>query len=141
MKPYRIICIGYLTICGFSCSDSSDEVTPPPIGHTLNLQETFHGIGHFYPNRYCTSCHGIKLTGGDSLEPSCLSCHGKNWLDEVESPTRAPSSHQIELGGYLHNSGYDQPLDHCTSCHGLDLQGESSGAIPSCYLCHEKNWS
>lgn len=49
-----------------------------------------------------------------------------------------PSDHVISKDGSLHKSGLDQPLNNCTSCHGSELDGGTSGV--SCYECHGKKW-
>ena len=55
-----------------------------------------------------------------------------------EPNNNSPSDHKINKGGSMHKAGYSSPLDNCTSCHGDDLKGGSSGI--SCYKCHGKEW-
>jgi cytochrome c553 len=49
-----------------------------------------------------------------------------------------PSDHTVSMSGYMHKSGYDQPLTNCIACHGVDLTGGTAGV--SCYECHGKKW-
>ena len=68
---------------------------------------------------------------------------------DADNPIRAgqkgPSvpvrpGHDINLGGYLHASGYCQPFLYCTACHGDSLQGSPLGQ-PSCTKCHVDHWN
>ncbi len=49
-----------------------------------------------------------------------------------------PSSHTISQDGALHKNGYSQPFTNCTSCHGDDLLGGTTGV--SCFECHSTKW-
>jgi hypothetical protein len=49
-----------------------------------------------------------------------------------------PADHTISQGGFMHKSGLDQPLSNCTSCHGADLRGGTTGV--SCFECHGTKW-
>lgn len=59
-----------------------------------------------------------------------------------KSPTSSkydpPTDHTISKDGAKHKSGLQTPLENCTSCHGSDLKGGSTGV--SCYDCHGKKW-
>jgi len=49
-----------------------------------------------------------------------------------------PADHTISKSGFMHKSGLDQPLTNCTSCHGSDLKGGTTGV--SCFECHGAKW-
>jgi hypothetical protein len=57
---------------------------------------------------------------------------------ENESKYNPPADHTISQDGAMHKSGLNQPLTNCTTCHGADLQGGTSGV--SCYECHGEKW-
>jgi hypothetical protein len=46
--------------------------------------------------------------------------------------------HSVDLGGFGHLAGYEDPVSNCMSCHGSDLMGEDE--IPSCFACHDQKW-
>ena len=76
---------------------------------------------------------------------------GETWKKTNKDPL--PNDHNILLGECedededededecaLHAKGYDTPYTaECTECHGYALQGTLQ--TPSCYSCHEKEWS
>ncbi len=49
-----------------------------------------------------------------------------------------PADHSKSKDGFMHKSGLNDPLQNCTSCHGDNLEGGTSGV--SCYECHGKKW-
>jgi len=49
-----------------------------------------------------------------------------------------PDDHNISKNGYMHKSGYSDPLNNCAECHGDDLQGGTVAV--SCYACHGEKW-
>lgn len=80
-------------------------------------------------NEGCTDCHGADFRGGWS-QVSCYSCHAggpsghpDGWLDDESS---AFHGFEVMQNGSL----------RCTSCHGADLGGGSSGISCSQAGCH-----
>ncbi len=123
----------------YSCQDIERE--PRRVrGHTVVLNGISHGIGLNHAPRYCHGCHGPELVGGMDLEPSCYTCHGRNWQDDNKETVHAPVDHNVSLGGWQHHPGYEDPHSNCTVCHSEELNGNSLLDIPSCYLCHDQNW-
>ncbi len=77
----------------------------------------------------CRTCHGDDLKGGTS-QSSCYTCHGTYpHSDDFANNGNSPEFH----GAFL--KAVDYKTNACTSCHGADLQGGSSGV--SCTSCHE----
>jgi cytochrome c553 len=58
-----------------SCEVPSDA----PDGHTTMKDCTAHKPGLKDPTTNCVACHGVTLEGGAADEPSCFSCHGREW--------------------------------------------------------------
>ncbi len=92
---------------------------------------SFHGKflkAMSYNGTECQSCHGTNYQGGTSGE-SCFSCHtsyphGAQWMTGG-----AAASH----GLYLRGKGWNDA--ECTSCHGSNYAGGTSGQ--SCFACHD----
>ena len=63
-----------LTGCG-----SATAPADAPAGHTSVQDGVPHAPGLSNPAANCIECHGIALEGGANGEPSCFSCHGKEW--------------------------------------------------------------
>ena len=80
-----------------------------------------------YNTSSCVTCHGADLAGGSS-GVSCNSCHALY----PHPPGWTTPTDQGFHGVYLKNQSYN--LTGCSSCHGSDFQGGSSGV--SCYGCH-----
>ena len=58
--------------------------------------------------------------------------------DMAEQDTsQGPPGHTELNGGIPHKPGKADPMSNCTSCHGSDLSGGSSGQ--SCYACHNNS--
>ena len=59
----------------------SDEAVPAdaPDGHTVMKDGVPHASGLNDPETNCATCHGATLEGGANGEPSCFSCHGREW--------------------------------------------------------------
>jgi hypothetical protein len=125
----------------FSCSKEEAEPRQIP-GHTQVFSGIAHGTGAERGERYCTQCHGVNLSGGAGKEPSCLSCHGKNWLDDDPESSVAPADHTVINDGFRHHPDLETPMNSCTSCHGSALEGDVSNGLkrPSCFLCHVQKW-
>lgn len=49
-----------------------------------------------------------------------------------------PADHTISKSGYLHKDGLNNPQANCTTCHGSDLKGGTTGV--SCFECHGIKW-
>ena len=49
------------------------------------------------------------------------------------------TKHNIDLKGVKHGKKLYKGEKNCTSCHGINLNG--NGFIPSCYSCHSALWS
>ena len=127
----------------FMGSTGCDDVPRSPRvvrGHDVNIDGIAHGLGFEHAERYCKGCHGLSLIGGSNLEPSCYTCHGKNWLDSSGEEIHAPLNHTVPLNDWFHDPGYKDPTTYCSSCHGANLEGDQSLDIPSCHLCHEQVW-
>jgi hypothetical protein len=63
-----------------ACGDSSTEPgTSPPANHTVSIGGALHDPGLNDPEVNCTACHGATLQGGPDGQPSCFSCHGRQW--------------------------------------------------------------
>jgi hypothetical protein len=123
-----------------SCSTEPAEPRQIP-SHTLVNKGVSHAEPAVKAERYCARCHGTGLQGGVAGEPSCYSCHGKNWLDE-STAYEGPADHTIQNLGYYHKPGLFEPAAHCAECHGAELAGDLSNGLtrPGCTLCHTKLW-
>ena len=144
--------IGILSNLG-ACRSPTTSEQPRVRGHTAVFGGIGHGVSAQRAGRYCTSCHGAQLAGGqDTLTPSCYSCHGQLW--ESNGTARQPASHTASFGSagsmgpFKHHPAYEDPLINCTGCHGSDLNGQYSFARetpelarPGCYLCHGDLWT
>ncbi len=147
MQPKSILLIGLMgAISGafgaWSCSieESNSEVTQGHNqGHNLIIDGIPHAHGADNADRLCQNCHGLTLQGGEKTTvPSCYKCHGQNWKAGDSSNSSAPSDHSVLNGIYLHQTNLKSPVGTCDSCHGSQLEGTDT--LPSCYLCHDKNW-
>ncbi|NQU65633.1 MAG: hypothetical protein HQ517_15305 [SAR324 cluster bacterium] len=49
------------------------------------------------------------------------------------------TSHNINLDGTEHGEKLYNGEKNCTSCHGVNLNG--NGPVPGCYSCHDALWS
>jgi len=58
--------------------------------------------------------------------------------NENDPKYNPPADHTISKDGYLHKSGFEQPMANCVSCHGSDLRGGTTGV--SCFECHGQKW-
>jgi len=59
--------------------------------------------------------------------------------DSSTVPADAPDGHTVLKSGAAHAPGLNNPTQNCTSCHGADLRGGTSGQ-PSCFSCHGQKW-
>lgn len=57
---------------------------------------------------------------------------------EVGPEYNPPADHTISQDGYMHKSGFNDPLTNCVTCHGSDLKGGTTGV--SCFECHGTEW-
>ena len=71
----------FLTGISLACGDDDDSTAPEdaPPGHTVVRDGVAHALGLNDPTQECTGCHGADLRGGANGEPSCFSCHGREW--------------------------------------------------------------
>jgi hypothetical protein len=100
--------------------------------HSINREGHMHAPGT--AATVCVLCHGPSLRGGLNHEPSCYQCHGEVWNGG------GFSGHTSVLGGIPHRPEYCLPYQNCSSCHGVNLRGGTSGQ-PSCLKCHtQSNW-
>ncbi len=136
----QFICLWPVLILVSHLGCSSSEPALRGIrAHTVDLNGIGHGAAYMKAERYCSYCHGATLQGGDSGEPSCFRCHGKNWFDLSSDLSSAPTAtHTVSHGGFNHHSDLNSPEGTCNSCHGENLEGENNN--PSCLICHEKLW-
>ncbi len=111
-------------------------VGSPVLSHDLAIGGVMHASGFCQPIDNCSACHGANLQGGSQGQPSCTKCHSDRWNRNDCGRT----SHTINLKGINHAANYCQPLQNCTACHGLTLQGGTSGE-PSCFKCHQDRWN
>lgn len=142
-KPVLIYCFTLLCVAswlvGTSCSNESAKVTEIR-AHNHIIEGVPHALGLNHAERYCQRCHGTGLIGGQDLEPSCYSCHGKNWQDSDPMNSFAPSSHTEQYELWFHDPNHVNAESNCSACHGSNLEGEASIGVPSCFLCHEQKW-
>lgn len=127
-----------LTLAG-GCSLESEGLRSIR-GHSQDFMGIAHAVPMLKAERYCKLCHGQNLVGGDEGEASCYTCHGQRWRDTDPDVSAAPADHTVTNGGFSHHPNQFEPLTTCTSCHGLNLEGNGIDDTPSCYLCHEQKW-
>ena len=65
-----------LTACGDSATEPGDD---PPANHTVSIGGALHDPGLNDPEVNCVGCHGATLEGGPDGQPSCFTCHGRQW--------------------------------------------------------------
>jgi hypothetical protein len=122
---------------------STDEAEPRSIrAHALIKQGVPHAEPAMKAERYCVQCHGAGLAGGPKLEPSCYSCHGKNWEGHASDANAAPADHTVDNQGFRHHPSLFSPVGTCEGCHGQQLEGVTASGLtsPGCELCHTKLW-
>ncbi|MFQ5490783.1 MAG: hypothetical protein ACE5GE_08695 [Phycisphaerae bacterium] len=129
-----------IDLAAFLSSGDADDEPPPSDSepfHRFDLGDSgvLHGEGYADPLTNCTACHGPEL-GGAGAAPSCTLCHAALW----EGVTGPPPSHTEGKGqgNVLHLTGFEDPANNCTACHGPDLKG--AGRRPSCFSCHDQLW-
>lgn len=88
----------------------------------------------------CTQCHGATWTGSNAV-PSCTTCHTNypaphRKTDGSTNPLwKTMSGHGATVLAASGATTKDKVTQlGCTTCHGQNLAGGSSGV--SCYLCH-----
>jgi len=117
---------------------------------------------HLGRGEVCAECHAAVVDNGDQVIAAVLHVDG---VAQVQVPTGAfdvatddctTSCHSTTdprnwiTGGY-HPAGWDQELNHgpaalnanedCTSCHGVDLTGGTSGIdCDSCHITVDPDW-
>ena len=142
-KPISILSLTLLFtaifFAGISCSEESAK-SRQIRAHNTEFEGVPHAIGLNHAERYCQHCHGVGLIGGKKLEPSCYTCHGKNWTDSDPTRVHAPANHTHQHGLWFHDPNHSDAEANCSSCHGENLQGEPNVGVPSCFLCHDKKW-
>jgi mono/diheme cytochrome c family protein len=65
-----------LTACGDSATEPNQDV---PASHTVSIGGALHDPGLNDPEVNCVGCHGATLEGGPDGQPSCFTCHGRQW--------------------------------------------------------------
>ena len=115
-------------ISGVACSKCHATYPHPPDWMDKN-SDNFHGDAVFESGlESCKACHGENLDGGWS-GVACSDCHGAlfphpdGWVN--------PTSQNFH-GMFIRNE--DWSMESCTSCHGSDYAGGTSGV--SCITCH-----
>lgn len=120
------------------CSELKKELAPPTSPadgvHGAAWVDTtssqFHGAylkQADYKNGECAKCHAGDFSGGTS-GVSCYTCHALYPHDPEWMTGGSDSSH----AAYLKRVDYN--TSSCTTCHGANLQGGSSGV--GCNSCH-----
>ena len=76
-----LFALAVLSVGLIGCDDDDDMIGPSnaPSSHTISQDGVLHMEGFRDPLNNCAACHGADLRGGDDGEPSCYSCHGKEW--------------------------------------------------------------
>jgi hypothetical protein len=131
------------TTVGMALGCSEQRQAPREIrGHTLLFNQIPHGVPAARGQRYCSYCHGQSLQGGREFEPSCYTCHGKNWRDSSSLVSLAPADHTESFSGFRHHPHLNSNVKTCEECHGEDLKGVFSSGLnrPNCLLCHGPLW-
>jgi hypothetical protein len=126
-------------------SCSSEDAEPREIrAHTRVIEGVPHAEPAQRAERYCSHCHGVNLMGAQKgLEPSCYTCHGKNWLDDDPDKNWAPADHTLVNGErFYHHPDLMSPAMACNDCHGPSFEGQVTSVLmrPGCELCHERLW-
>ncbi len=78
----RIAILTFLMLAAATACGGDDDSTAPdnaPPGHTVVQDGVAHAPGLNNPTQECVACHGADLRGGANGEPSCFSCHGREW--------------------------------------------------------------
>ena len=135
--------VGLLLIIAALGACRSEQAEPREIrGHLNFFQGIAHGVPAMAAERYCRRCHGSDLQGGEAGEPSCYTCHGQNWLTVDAGVSLIPGDHSVINDGVHHHPDLFSPEQACVSCHGADLQGDTTlgSTRPGCELCHEQLW-
>jgi len=133
-----VIAFAALVMLFSSCSDVKKDLPTAvslqfqvhPAGWGTPSAANFHGKilkAGSYDATNCQSCHSKQYTGGVS-EVSCFGCH----TSYPHRPQWANPTDSTYHGAYLKTMGWN--LSQCTSCHGTNFAGGSSGQ--SCYGCH-----
>ncbi len=101
--------------------------------------------------QFLTSGHGKGNQKGDTLDASCVSCHGSHGI-KLASDSRSPvhRSNISRTCGKCHSDpdymkGYNLPTDQVDkyekSVHGLLLISKDDPSTPTCNDCHGKHGS
>jgi hypothetical protein len=134
--------INFLIVFGMSviflfisaCSEDADPLQS--VSHPLDWNnaeaENFHGAKVLAVGaESCQSCHGLNYQGGES-GVACADCHSNYPHPEQWVGFNQPLSHDT----YIASNNWS--FEECTSCHGLNYLGGSSGVSCAKTGCHEK---
>ena len=117
----------------FACSEDADplqSVSHPPEWNVVGA-ENFHGKKVLAAgSETCQPCHGADYSGGES-GVACSECHSNFPHPPTWVAFNQPQSHDT----YIAEQNWN--LAECTSCHGIDYLGGSSGvscALPGCHV-------
>jgi hypothetical protein len=133
--PGSVVLLGLMLTC---YNPASVDVPDPLCSglHPKKISVICHGAHFLNPAGYCdeANCHGSDLKGGNTVGPSCYSCHGPYW--------EVLSQHNVSIFGKKHYKLVCSSLNFVTDCgstycHGASLTG-TNGYMksPSCKNCH-----
>jgi hypothetical protein len=140
MKQHLAV-LGSVLLLGLmlTCYNPASVPVPDPLCsglHPKKVSGICHGANFRDPAGYCdeANCHGSDLKGGNTVGPSCYSCHGPYW--------EVLSQHNHVIYGKKHYKVVCTTVSFETDCgsdycHGAALTG-TNGYMksPSCAKCH-----
>jgi hypothetical protein len=86
---------------------------------------------------YKLSVHGQALQAGNTAAPNCQTCHGSHAI--YRSADERSSTHRQKVP-QLCSQCHPKPFEeYTTSIHGREFLDKKSGAVPSCFDCHQEH--